>query len=241
MNISDRRLAANRNNAKKSTGPKTVQGKMISSQNSFRDGLFARSLAFKSPDDEAAFARLRENVRQALRADDEVVAWVGDDLAVQLLRLSIVQRLLGEELERREHRSASFKASLDSLFDREVLSSNGTITELQQCCNAGELEGLTISLIATLDNETSEKNASHSAAARTYAQAEPPMEGTSQSATETAEQEGKNRTSEIRATWRDGLPTLERYEHSIRRNIERDLNFVRRWRRLTKCTMLTNK
>lgn len=44
--ISERRLAANRANAKKSTGPRTQRGKGYSRLNSFKHGLFAKKVMF---------------------------------------------------------------------------------------------------------------------------------------------------------------------------------------------------
>ena len=44
--ISDRKLAANRLNAQRSTGPKTPEGKQRSRQNSYKAGIFARQLFF---------------------------------------------------------------------------------------------------------------------------------------------------------------------------------------------------
>lgn len=44
--ISERKLAANRANAQRSTGPKTLEGKQHSKQNSYKAGIFARQLFF---------------------------------------------------------------------------------------------------------------------------------------------------------------------------------------------------
>jgi hypothetical protein len=41
--VSPRKVAANRQNALKSTGPKTPQGKVYSRRNSLKHGLFARN------------------------------------------------------------------------------------------------------------------------------------------------------------------------------------------------------
>jgi len=46
--ISDRKLAANRLNARRSTGPKTPDGKQRSAQNSYKTGIFARQLFFNT-------------------------------------------------------------------------------------------------------------------------------------------------------------------------------------------------
>src|SRR5580700_4425618 len=42
--ISERKLVANRLNARRSTGPKTPEGKQRSAQNSFKSGIFVRQL-----------------------------------------------------------------------------------------------------------------------------------------------------------------------------------------------------
>ena len=44
--ISERKLAANRANAQRSTGPNTLEGKQRSKQNSYKAGIFARQLFF---------------------------------------------------------------------------------------------------------------------------------------------------------------------------------------------------
>ena len=45
--VSERKLQANRENAKKSTGPKTVRGKAYSRRNALKHGLLATSLLFR--------------------------------------------------------------------------------------------------------------------------------------------------------------------------------------------------
>ena len=52
------RAAVNRANAQKSTGPKTEQGKTVSSQNSFKHGLYSRAVIIPG-EDRAAFEALR--------------------------------------------------------------------------------------------------------------------------------------------------------------------------------------
>jgi hypothetical protein len=59
MNVSPRKLAANRANAKKSTGPRTVLGKRRSSMNSLTHGLFSERIVLPD-EDPARFARFRD-------------------------------------------------------------------------------------------------------------------------------------------------------------------------------------
>ena len=58
---SEARLAANRQNARKSTGPKTAQGKVRSSANALRHGLTARHFVAKG-ESAAEYRRLRKGV-----------------------------------------------------------------------------------------------------------------------------------------------------------------------------------
>ncbi|MHC4795738.1 MAG: hypothetical protein ACYTF1_03755, partial [Planctomycetota bacterium] len=48
--ISEKQLQANRQNAKKSTGPKTPEGKARSSQNALKHGLLARQILINDDD-----------------------------------------------------------------------------------------------------------------------------------------------------------------------------------------------
>ena len=64
--ISERRLAANRANAKKSTGPRTPQGKARSSMNALVHGLAARRVVLPN-EDRAAFDAFARALRKDLR------------------------------------------------------------------------------------------------------------------------------------------------------------------------------
>ena len=59
MAVSDKQLAANRANAQKSTGPKTPEGKAISSRNSTRHGLCGRIVNL-DPEDRLLYSELTE-------------------------------------------------------------------------------------------------------------------------------------------------------------------------------------
>jgi hypothetical protein len=66
--VSEKRIAANRENAKKSTGPRTALGKSISAANSLVHGIFARHAVITGPplfENPLEFVRLLEGIRAA--------------------------------------------------------------------------------------------------------------------------------------------------------------------------------
>ena len=58
MPISDKQLAANRANAKKSTGPKSPEGKAVCAMNGFQHGLTGLAVVMTDEDREAQTAFL---------------------------------------------------------------------------------------------------------------------------------------------------------------------------------------
>ncbi len=95
--VSPKKLAANRNNAKHSTGPRTLNGKQRASQNSFKHGFYGMRLF---PNGEL-LARDGEDYNRVLAAYWSLYSPVGDveklyveKIAVHSLRLA---RLIGHE------------------------------------------------------------------------------------------------------------------------------------------------
>ena len=69
MSVTIKQLTANRRNARKSTGPKTPEGKRRSGHNSAKHGLYARDTVITCPtfkENRAAFVRLLEDLLQEL-------------------------------------------------------------------------------------------------------------------------------------------------------------------------------
>lgn len=72
---SEKKAAANRQNAQRSTGPRTAAGKVRSSRNSTRHGLFSRDLvltAGNSPENPAEYAACRDSLAATVDSDDPV-------------------------------------------------------------------------------------------------------------------------------------------------------------------------
>jgi hypothetical protein len=98
--VSDRKIKANRENALKSTGPKSAAGKATSRFNALKHGLLAKRLLFSpdgKPEDEG-LAELHQGLRQKY----------GEDVVAELLIESVVADYWrnGKGLE---HEIASFR------------------------------------------------------------------------------------------------------------------------------------
>ncbi|MBL8564821.1 MAG: hypothetical protein JNM89_03795 [Hyphomicrobiaceae bacterium] len=83
---SERQIRANRANANKSTGPKTIDGKAVSSRNSVTHGLTARQVVMEW-EDPAAFETLRQSLHQEFRPDRSTACRLVEHLAALLWRL----------------------------------------------------------------------------------------------------------------------------------------------------------
>jgi hypothetical protein len=90
--VSANRIAANRGNALKSTGPRTATGKAAASQNACKHGLFARE-ALAPGEDETAFEELAARLRQELAPEGAIEEALCARIAGCLWRLRRIVRL----------------------------------------------------------------------------------------------------------------------------------------------------
>lgn len=88
----DKQIAANRANAKRSSGPKTAAGKKRSSRNAYRHGLSA-----SKPQDESSFAMLNA-IANALVAEQSTDArpLVAKEFALAQVELARIQAIRAE-------------------------------------------------------------------------------------------------------------------------------------------------
>jgi hypothetical protein len=103
------RAAVNRANAKKSSGPKTEQGKAISSQNSFKHGLYSKAIIIPG-EDPAQF--------EALRAD----------LAAEHRPVGLTEEMLVDEVAQHYWRMKRFRALEAQIFRSKGVNENGGTT-----------------------------------------------------------------------------------------------------------------
>ena len=130
---SDKKAQANRRNARKSTGPKTPEGKNASRLNALRHGLLSKDILLPGEDGEA-LRELAEGLRAEVQPVGELESILVDRITSLLWRLRRLERveagifaweLYGELAERanREAR-AQEKTALDDL-----LAANTTVTD----------------------------------------------------------------------------------------------------------------
>jgi hypothetical protein len=86
---SSKRIAANRANAKKSTGPKTSHGKAMSSWNSTRHGLLSNRLPLLYGRSKKQFNRLLRSLQQDLEPVGTLEEVLVEKIAQQYWRLSV--------------------------------------------------------------------------------------------------------------------------------------------------------
>src|SRR5689334_21427969 len=97
--ISEERIAANRANAPKSTGPKTPQGKAASKMNGFKHGLLSREVLV-SGEDEDQLTALHEWFRDDLNPVGPREEMLVDQVVTTHWRLRRVLAVEASEMER---------------------------------------------------------------------------------------------------------------------------------------------
>ncbi|MFO8012489.1 MAG: hypothetical protein R6X20_04190 [Phycisphaerae bacterium] len=112
---SEKQRRANRRNAKKSTGPKTPEGKARSSKNALKHGLDALRDVLLPEADPEAYRRLRDEVLQELAPEGFLQRTVADQVVHclwQLRRVPYLERLvLAQAIRQARGEAAAGKAS----------------------------------------------------------------------------------------------------------------------------------
>src|SRR5580704_13143484 len=135
---SARKAAANRNNALRSTGPKSLTGLAHSCRNALKSGIYAH-MELLPGEDAAAYKRLRKNAYSELKPSGIIERTFFELIVGDLWRLGRLQHV--ENAILREAEGRSIERSQTSWF--ESLSDQG----LERLINAVERE------ISALDSE----------------------------------------------------------------------------------------
>ena len=102
---SEKQISANRENARRSTGPRTEEGKAVVRLNALKHGLLS-SQVLLSDEDEVAFAGFRRSINERLRPEGELEELLADRVCSSAWRLRRLVRVEAQlfELERKDHR-----------------------------------------------------------------------------------------------------------------------------------------
>jgi len=101
---SKRKAAANRRNARKSTGPQTPEGKARSSLNALSHGILSSAPVVSLVESPEAWEEHREAIRAALQPANHLEALLVERIALQAWRLARVARYESERLSRRQEK-----------------------------------------------------------------------------------------------------------------------------------------
>jgi len=116
---SEKKLLANRSNAKKSTGPKTPRGKARSRYNALKNSLHANYRPLPQEDHEA-YRRLSRRLKKLYAPNDPIEEIIVDQILGAIWRVGRLERAdkayLLEIEKSRSHRQACFDFVLDPLI-----------------------------------------------------------------------------------------------------------------------------
>ena len=121
MACSPARLAANRANAQKSTGPKTPEGKDVSRRNRLKHGLCSSVLVAEDPE---LIQERTKDLFYSLKPQNEFQGWLVDKMAVYTLRIDRAERM---ERRYRDRRSLRAEALWDDDQFLEIEKLGGKI------------------------------------------------------------------------------------------------------------------
>jgi hypothetical protein len=101
--VSDRKIEANRENAKKSTGPRTIAGKLAMRRNATKHGLLSKALIFHDKQEEAEFQEVVNDLVEEFQPQGVVERALTDEIAVSLWKIATAERWVLEELYSRRN------------------------------------------------------------------------------------------------------------------------------------------
>ena len=103
--VTDAVRAANRDNSRSSTGPRTKQGKSNSSHNALRHGILARKVVLDTHEQRAEFRELRHACKKEFSPEGLLEKFFVDEITIIFWKLGITEGLQAQELLRRQELS----------------------------------------------------------------------------------------------------------------------------------------
>lgn len=165
--LTERKLAANRMNACRATGPRSLAGRKKVSQNAIQHGLYAKAVLVAAGESPEAFEELRLAIHEQLQPNNEIGRRLVERLAMILWQFERVTRY-ETAMMKLASRSANLPPDPDSITGREVdpsfpVSSNAPpwqrLAYLRSCLGSWVPECRSCrELIAILGDETNDAN-----------------------------------------------------------------------------------
>ena len=122
--VSDKVIAANRENARKSPGPRSAVVKSALKYHAVKHGLLTKALSFPSDEEKAEFRELAAELEKDLKPRDILQGMLVQEIAVCWWKLQTTQRLQLEELRtRRKASTAILKTFIHEDEQADPLSS----------------------------------------------------------------------------------------------------------------------
>ncbi len=96
--------AANRDNSKKSTGPKTERGKSVACRNSVRHGILAKKLGFQNPAKRAEYEEIWQWWTKYFRPRGPLEEYLVQEITNTVWKLRLTETLEMKELSQRQRK-----------------------------------------------------------------------------------------------------------------------------------------
>lgn len=132
--VSETSISANRQNALKSTGPKTSAGKAIIATNAIKHGIFTKDLIIKSTlgkEDEGEYLEMLKNLFECLTPQNQMESLLVEKIAIDFWRLRRVIRFeagsIGKYLEEIFKEFYSYGKKRNKEIDIEIQRTKDTI------------------------------------------------------------------------------------------------------------------
>ena len=99
--ITARKIEANRENAQRSTGPRTSAGKLVVSHNAFKHGLLSKALKFQDEHEEAEFREFEIGLVEGLEPVGVVERALVEEMAVSYWKTATAEGWMMQDLQSR--------------------------------------------------------------------------------------------------------------------------------------------
>ena len=207
-------LAANRRNAKSSTGPRTERGKHNTSQNALQHRILAKEVVLETDEERAEFQELVQTCSDENALDELLRRFVADEIATQLWKLRITLGLETRELARRREAGDEVDRVFHSDLDLPISNWDLPIDRGWDC------ERIVVRAVAGKDNRTCN-------AQRGPAMYQGQIVNAVQRSQNTDTQEAGH--LEVEAVMGSSLEKIVRYQSALKRDLYRAIEI---WREL---------